>query len=118
MGIKFFDIRDRAFANEAVLDGHNDLRDDFQRAVHKHIERVGDDAFGCVLDGHDAVFGAVFFHLGEHFGDGFLRSIAEAGAEAAHGGLVRVRGLGAEEGDLESFLQRNGAAHHFAINVA
>ena len=100
-----------------MLDGHNDLGDDFQFAVHEHIERVGNDTFGGVLHGDDTVGGSIFFHLTEDLSDGFLRDIGEAGAEAAHGSLMGVGGFRAEEGDLEALLQRDGGTHHLTVNV-
>ena len=40
------------------------MRNDLQIAVHEHVERVSDDAFGGILDWHHAVIGAVFGDLG------------------------------------------------------
>src|SRR5690606_9806540 len=36
--------------DEALLDAEDDLGDDLQVAVHEHVERVGNDAFGGVFD--------------------------------------------------------------------
>ena len=43
----------------------NNLRNDFQIAVHEHVERVRDDAFRGIFHGHDAVIRAVFGDLGK-----------------------------------------------------
>ena len=100
-----------------MLDGHHDLGDDFQFAVHKHVERVGNDTFGGVLHGDYTVGGSIFFHLAEDLSDGFLWHIGEAGTEAAYGGLMGVGGFRTEKGNLEALLQRDGGAHHLAVNV-
>ena len=82
MGIELLDLRARAVGQQAMLHRQNDLRDDLQVAIHEHVERVRDDAFGGVLDRHHAVVRAVLADLGEDIGDGLLRRVAQAGAEA------------------------------------
>jgi hypothetical protein len=72
MRVKFFDFRARRIAQQTLLHLQNNLRNDFQIAVHEHVERVGDDAFGGIFHGHDAVISAFFADLGEHVRDGFL----------------------------------------------
>ena len=79
MSVKFFDlVAATAFAQQAMLNGQNDLGDDFQIAVNEHIESVGDDAFGRILDGHDTVIRAVFADFAEDVGDGLLGRIVKA----------------------------------------
>jgi hypothetical protein len=107
-----------AVAGQAILNRQNDLRNDLQIAVHEHVERVRDHAFGGVLDRHHAVVRAFLADLGEHVGNGFLRGVAQAGAEPADGGLMRERGLRAEVGDGHRLLQRQRAGHDLAVNRA
>ena len=107
-----------AIAGQAILNRQNNLRNDFQIAVHEHVERVRDDAFGGVLDRHDAVVRAVFADLGEHVGNGLLRHVAQTGTETADGGLMRERRLRAEIRNGHGLLQRQRAGHDFAVNRA
>ena len=116
MGVKFFDSGAADAGDKAVTDGHNNLGDDFKVAVHKHIKRVGDNAFGGVFDGNDSVVGAAFAHFGEDVGDGFLSEVLEAVSESADGGLVGEGGFWSEEGDGHRFFKREGAGHDFAID--
>ena len=99
-----------------MADGHNDLSDDFEIAVHKHVQRVGDDAFGRVFDGNDAVVGAALAHFGEDVGDGFLGEVLKAVSKSANGGLVGEGGFRSKEGDGHRFFKREGAGHNFAVN--
>ena len=118
MDVKFFDLRARRIAHQALLHGQNDLRNDFQIAVHEHVERVRDDAFGGIFHGHDAVIRAVLADLGENVGDGFLRGVTQARTEPADGRLMRERRLRAEIGDGHGLFQRERAGHDFAVNRA
>ena len=118
MRIKPPDAVPFAVGGQAVLNRQNNLRDDLQVTVHKHVERVCDHALGGVLDRHHAVVCVLSADLGEHVGDGFLRDVAQAGAEPADGGLMRERGLRAEVGDGHRLLQRQCAGHDLAINHA
>ena len=99
-----------------MLHRQNDLRDDLQVAIHEHVERVRDDALGGVLDGDHAIVRAVFADFGEDIGDGLLRRVEQAGAEAADGGLVGEGRLGPKIGNGEGLLERQGAGHDFAVN--
>ncbi len=99
-----------------MLHRQNDLRDDLQVAVHEHVERVRHDAFGRVLDRHHAVVRAVLADLGEDIGDGLLRGVAQAGAEAADGRLVGEGRLRPQVGNGQGLLQRQGAGHDLAVN--
>ena len=116
MGVKFFDSGAADAGNEAVADGHDDLGDDFEVAVHEHVQRVGDNAFGGVFNGNDAVVGAAFADFGEDVGDGFLGEVLEAVSESVDGGLVGEGGFWAEEGDGHRFFKREGAGHDFAVD--
>lgn len=116
MGVKFFDSGAADAGDEAVADGHDNLGDDFEVAVHEHVQRVGDDAFGGIFDGNDAVVGAAFAHFGEDVGDGFLGEVLEAVSESADGGLVGKGGFWSEEGDGHRFFKREGAGHNFAVD--
>ena len=101
-----------------MLHLQNDLRNDFQIAVHEHVERVRDDAFGGIFHGHDAVIRAVFGDLGENVRDGFLRRVAQARTEPADGRLMRERRLRAEIRDGHGLFERERAGHDFAVNRA
>ena len=46
MRVKFANFRAAIVPDEAMLNRHHDLRDDFQRALHEQVERVGDHALG------------------------------------------------------------------------
>ena len=116
MGIEFFDPRAADAGDEAVADGHDDLSDDFEVAVHEHVQRVGDNAFGGVFNGNDAVVGAAFSHFGKDVGDSFLSEVLEAVSESADGGLVGKGGFWSEKGDGHRFFKREGAGHDFAID--
>ena len=120
MHVKFFDVRARTAGlhHQALLDRQNNLRHDLQIAVHEHIERVRDDAFGGIFHRHHAVIRALFADLGEHVGDGFLRRIAQARAELPDGRLMRERRLRAEIGDGHRLFERERAGHDFAVNRA
>ena len=72
MGVEFFDFGARRIADEAMLNTEDDLRDDFQVTVHEHVERVGDDAFGGIFDGNNAVIRAIFADFAENVRNGFL----------------------------------------------
>src|SRR6266404_3771456 len=101
-----------------MLNRQNDLRNNLQITVHEHVERVGDDALGGILDRHHAVIGAVFRDLGENVRDGFLRGITQAGTEPPDGRLVREGRLRPEIGDGHGFLERERAGHDLAVNGA
>ena len=116
MRVKFFDSGAADAGDEVVANGHDDLGDDFEVAVHEHVQGVGDDAFGGVFDGNDAVVGAASVHFGEDVGDGFLGEVLEAVSEPADGGLVGEGGFRSKEGDGHRFFEREGAGHNFAIN--
>lgn len=105
MDVKLFDLFARRVAEQTLLHGQNDLRNHFQIAVHEHIERVRDDAFGGILDGYHAVIRAVFADLGKDVADGFQRRVKQAGAKFTDGRLVRERGLGTEIGDGHGLFQ-------------
>ncbi len=116
MGVKFFDSGAADAGNEAVTDGHDDLGDDFEVAVHEHVQRVGDDAFGGVFDGDDSVIGAVFADFGEDVGDGFLGEVLEAVSESADGGLVSECGFWTKKGDGHRFFEGESAGHDFTVD--
>ena len=116
VGVEPPDFRAAIAADEAMLDRHDDLRDDLERAVDEQVERVGDDALGGVLDRHHAIVGPVFLHLVEDVLDGFLRRVAQARAKPANGGLMGVGGLRAEVGHGKGFFQREGARHDLAVD--
>lgn len=116
MRIEFFDSRAADAGDKAVADGHDDLGDDFEVAVHKHVQRVGDDAFGGVFDGNDAVVGAAFANFGKDVGNSLLGEVLEAVSESADGGLVGEGGFRAKEGDGHRFFKREGAGHNFAVD--
>ena len=116
VGIEFFDSGAGDAGDEAVADGHDDLSDDFEVAIHEHVQRVGDNAFGGVFDGDDSVVGAAFADFGEDVGDGFLGEVLEAVSEPADGGLVGEGGFRSEEGDGHWFFKREGAGHNFAVD--
>ena len=116
MRVKFFDSGMADAGNEAVADGHDNLGDDFEVAVHEHVQRVGDDAFGGVFDGNDAVVGAAFAHFGKDVGDSFLSEVLEAVSESADGGLVGEGGFWSEKGNGHRFFKREGAGHNFAVD--
>ena len=119
MSVQLFDlVAATGFAEQAMLNGQNDLRNDFQIAVHKHVERVSDDAFGRILDRDDAVIRAVFADFAENVSDGLLWRVVKARAKSANGGLVSESGFGSEIRDGERFLERESAGHDFAINGA
>ena len=101
-----------------MLDPQDDLRNDLQVAIDEHVERVRDDAFRGVLDGHHAVVRPVFADLMENVRDGLVRIIAQAGAKAADRGLMREGGLRSQIGDAHRLLQRQRARHDFAVNRA
>ena len=81
MRVKFLDFSRLQLAHQALLDRQNNLRDDFQIAIHKHVERVRHDAFGRILHRNHAVIRAVLAHFGENVRNGFLRGIVQTGAE-------------------------------------
>ena len=88
----------------------------FKLAVHEHIERVRDDAFGGILDRHDAVICAIFAHFGKNVGNGFLRGITQTGTKPANGGLMGESGFRPEIGNGHRFFQRERAGHDLTIN--
>lgn len=116
VGIEFFDSGAGDAGDEAMADGHDDLSDDFEVAVHEHIKSVGDNAFGGVFDGDNSVVGTAFADFGEDVGDGFLGEVLEAVSESADGGLVGEGGFRAEEGDGHWFFEGEGAGHDFAVD--
>ena len=116
MDVQFFDLVARRIAHEALLHAQDDLGDNLQFAIHEHIEGVGDDAFGGVFHGHNAVIRAAFADFGKNIGNGLLRSIFQAGAEAADGCLMGESGFRTEIGDVHGLLQREGAGHDLAID--
>ena len=99
-----------------MLDGEEDLRDDFQFGLDEHVERMEDRAFGGVLDGHDAVVGLAAFDGGEDVGDGGAGLEAQAGAEIFQRGLVGEGGFRPEVGDAQFLLQRERGGDDFAVN--
>ena len=105
VGVEPANLRAAVAADEAVLNGHDNLRHDLERAVNKQVQRMCDDALGGVLDWHHAVVGPVFLHLVEDVLDGFLRRVAQARAKLENGGLVGVCRLGAEIGNGERLLE-------------
>ena len=84
-----------------MLHRQNDLGNDLQVALDKHIERVRDDAFGGVLDGDHAVIRAVLADFGKDIRNGLLRRVEQAGAETADGRLVGEGRLGSKIGHGE-----------------
>ncbi len=91
MNVELLDLRLGRIAHQTLLDAKDDLRDDFQFAVHEHVERVGDNAFRGILHRHHAVIGGFFGDLGKNIRDGFLRGIIQAGTEFLDGRLVCER---------------------------
>src|SRR5882762_10813644 len=118
MSEKFLDLRTRRIAEETVLNGQNDLRNNLQIAVHEHVERMGDNALGGILDGNNSVVCAVLADFAEDVGDRLLSGVKQAGAEAPNGGLVREGGFGSQIRDRKRFLERKRAGHDLAINGA
>ena len=98
MRVEFLDVLQLAFAHETMLDGHHDLGDDFQFAVHEHIERVGNDTFGGVLHGDDAEVRLPRFHRAEHLRNGGRRTEICEGAKVPLRGLLREGPLRAQVG--------------------
>jgi hypothetical protein len=101
-----------------LLDVQNDLRNDLQIAVHEHVERVRDDAFGGIFHRHHTVIGALFGNLGEYVGDGFLRGIIQAGTEFLDGRLMRERRFRPEIRNGHGLFQRERAGHDLAVDGA
>ena len=101
-----------------MRDRQNDLRNDFQIAVHEHVERVRDDAFGGIFHGHDAVIRAVFGDLGENVRNGFLRRIFQARTKTLDRRLMRERRLRTEIRDGHGLFERERAGHDFAVDRA
>ena len=60
-------------AEQTMLHRQDDLRDNLQLAVHKHVERVRHHPLGRVLHRHDPVVRPVLADLGEDIGNGLLR---------------------------------------------
>lgn len=118
VGVEFFDSGSADAGNKAVADGHDDLGDDFEVAVHEHVECIGDDAFGGVFDRDDSVVGAAFADFGKDVGDGFLGEVLEAVPKSADGGLVGEGGFWAKKGDGHRFFEGEGAGHDFAVDGA
>ena len=118
MRVKFLDLRARRIAHQTLLHGQNDLRNDLQIAVHEHVERVGDHAFGGIFHRHDAIVRTVFADLGENIRDGFLRRVFQAGAEAFDRRLMRESGFRPEIRDAHRLFKRERAGHDFAVNGA
>jgi hypothetical protein len=88
MDEKLLDPRASAAAQEAMLNRQDDLRDDFQIAIHKHIQRVRHDSFRGVLNWHHSIIRAVLADLGKDVGDGFLRGITQARTKTTNRGLM------------------------------
>jgi hypothetical protein len=118
MDVEALHVLEPRLARQAILDGQNNLRDDAQIAVNKHIQRVRHHPFGRIFHRHHPVIGAVLADFGENVGDGFLRRVTQAGAEALHGRLMRERRLRPEVGDGHRFLQRQCAGHDLPVNGA
>ena len=106
------------FYRKTIRNWQNCLRNDFQIAVHEHVERVRDDALGGILHRHHAVIRALFADLGENVRNGFLRRVFQTGAEFLDGGLMRERRFRAEIRDGHGLFERKGAGHDFAVNRA
>ncbi len=73
MNVQAFDVFFAAISGKAILDWQNDLRNDFQVAVHEHVERVRDDAFGGIFHRHNAIVRGLLADLGKNIRDGLLR---------------------------------------------
>ena len=61
-------------AHEAMLHRQNDLRHDFQIAIHEHVQRVGHYAFSGILDRDHAIIRAALADFGKDVGNGLLRA--------------------------------------------
>src|SRR5438105_2884525 len=85
MSEQLFDLRSRRVAQKTLLHRQDDLRHDFQIAIHEHVQRVRDYAFGGILYRDDSVICAVLTDLTENVSDGFLGGISEAGTKTADG---------------------------------
>ena len=118
MHVKFFDLRLWRIAHQALLNFQQHLRNNFQIAVHEHVERVGDDTLGGIFHGHDAVVRRLFGNFGENIRDRFLRAIIQARAEFLDRRLMRESRFRAEIRDGHGFFERECAGHDFAVNGA
>jgi hypothetical protein len=115
MGIELFDLGPPGIAEQAMLHLQYDLGDNFQVAVDEHIERVGHDPLGGILNRHDSVIRAVLADFGKDVGDGLLVGVPQAGAEPADGRLVGEGGFRPEIRDGHRFFERQGARHDLAV---
>ena len=118
LGVEALHILQIGLARQTKLDGQNNLRDNLQIAVHKHVQGVRHHPFGRIFHRHHAVIGALFADFGEDVRDGFLGGIKQAGAEFLDGGLMSESGLRPEISDGHRFLEREGAGHDLAVNGA
>src|SRR4051812_17785137 len=106
MRVKLLDLLAGKTRDQALLNGHDHLRDDLEIAIHEHIERVRDHPFGRILNWHHSVIRAIAAHFRKNVGNRLLRGISQARSETANRGLVRESGFGAEEGDRHRLLDR------------
>ena len=83
-----------------ALGAHGDL------ALAERVERLGDDAFGGVLDRDDPELRASGLDRREHVGDARDAAEHRERAEVLARRLVRERALGPEIGDADRLLER------------
>jgi len=100
---------------EQVLDDADEyLRTDFQRGFVEHVQRVGHDAVGGVLDRHDAVVGPVPLHLAEDLGDGTAVVVERGRAEPLQGRHLREGPRRPPVSDGHGFLEGDGGRDDLA----
>src|SRR5215467_1184172 len=115
---KFSNLWSAYAREETMLHPQNNLRDNLQITVDKHVEGMSHDAFGRVLDRDHTVIGAILANFSKNLGDGLLRGIMEARPETSDGCLMGKGCFRTEVSDGHGLLQREGAGHDFAVNGA
>ena len=116
--------RDSSHVLEAPGSGHQlegdpqqTLAADREVGLDQRVQRLGDHAFGGVLDGNDSVIRLAALHRCEDVGDGRDRDAVTQSTEDSAGGEVREGSLGPEEGHPESRLQGAGRGDDLAKDV-
>src|SRR5260221_7486221 len=96
MSEKALDLVARTAAHQALLHRKNDLRDDFQIAVDEHIQRVGHDTLGRILNRNNTVLRPALAHFGKDVSDSLEGEVPQTRTEPPNGGLMCERCLGSE----------------------
>ena len=96
--------------HQALIDVDVDLGADHQAAVHERVERVADDPFCRVLNGHDAELDRAALDLFEDSGDRAAGQGRRRRAEVALDGLMRERAFRSQKGDAQALLERQAGA--------